>query len=92
MSKQWACNEHECGVVVTAADLDELVTKVNEHFAEAHDSYELEEMIEDAAIKSPISIEPVSPINTRARYQLCGKNPAHIPINDAEIKVARAAR
>ena len=50
MSKQWACNEHECGFVVTAADLDELVAKVNEHFAGAHDSYELEEMIEDAAI------------------------------------------
>lgn len=50
MSKQWACNEHECGVVVTAVDLDELVAKVNQHFTEAHDSYELEEMIEDAAI------------------------------------------
>ena len=50
MSKQWTCNEHECGVVVTEKDLDELIIKVNEHFAEAHDSYELEEMIADAAI------------------------------------------
>jgi predicted small metal-binding protein len=50
MSKQWACNEHECGVVVTAVDLDELIVKVNQHFSEVHDSYELEEMIEDAAI------------------------------------------
>lgn len=53
MAKQWSCNEHECGVVITAADVEELVAKANEHMREQHDSYELEEMIEDAAVDVP---------------------------------------
>ena len=50
MAKQWSCNEDRCGEVVTAASIEELIEQVNEHMRAAHDSYELEEMIEDAAI------------------------------------------
>lgn len=50
MAKQWSCNEDKCGEVVTADSIEELIEKVNGHMRAAHDSYELEEMIEDAAI------------------------------------------
>jgi len=50
MAKQWSCNEDGCGEVVTAASIEELIELVNAHMRAAHDSYELEEMIEDAAI------------------------------------------
>ena len=43
--KRWACMEAGCSAVVIAADEDELVEKVNAHVAEAHDSYELEDVI-----------------------------------------------
>jgi predicted small metal-binding protein len=51
MARQWTCNEHDCGAVVTAPTMDELVEKVNEHMTSVHDSYELEEMIEDASVE-----------------------------------------
>lgn len=51
MALQWSCNEHACDYVATAADVEELVEKVNAHMREQHDSYELEEMIEDAAVE-----------------------------------------
>jgi len=50
MAKQWSCNEDRCGEVVTADSIAELIELVNGHMRAAHDSYELEEMIEDAAI------------------------------------------
>jgi len=50
MAKQWSCNEEGCGEVVTADSIEELIELVNGHMRAAHDSYELEEMIEDAAI------------------------------------------
>lgn len=43
--KRWACMEAGCTAVVTAAGEDELVEKVNVHVSEAHDSYELEDVI-----------------------------------------------
>ncbi len=48
--KQWSCLEHKCGATIYADSLEELIELVNAHVAEAHDSYELEEMIEDAAV------------------------------------------
>ena len=51
MALQWSCNEHECGFVATADDVEALVAQANEHMRDAHDSYELEEMIEDAAVE-----------------------------------------
>ena len=44
-----------------------------------------------AANINPISMEPVSPINTRAGNMLCGKNPKVIPTNNAEINVGKVA-
>ena len=43
--KRWECLEAGCETVVTAADEDELIAKVNEHVGAAHGSYELEEVI-----------------------------------------------
>jgi predicted small metal-binding protein len=42
---QWTCLEAGCEAVVTAADEDELIEKVNAHVGEAHNSYELEDII-----------------------------------------------
>jgi predicted small metal-binding protein len=43
--KRWECLEAGCGAVVTAADDEELIEKVNAHVTEAHGSYELEDVI-----------------------------------------------
>jgi predicted small metal-binding protein len=43
--KRWACLEAGCSAIVTAADEDELIEKTNAHMGEAHDSYELEDVI-----------------------------------------------
>ena len=43
--KRWTCLEAGCDAAVTAADEDELVEKVNAHVRDAHDSYELEDVI-----------------------------------------------
>jgi predicted small metal-binding protein len=49
MARAWRCLEAGCDVVVTAEDDQQLVAAVNRHVAEAHDSFELEEVILDAA-------------------------------------------
>jgi predicted small metal-binding protein len=51
--RRWECLEVGCGAVVTAPSDDELVKAVNEHVSEAHDSYELEEIILAAAEDDP---------------------------------------
>jgi len=43
--KRWECLEAGCDAVVTAADDEELIAKVNEHVGAEHGSYELEEVI-----------------------------------------------
>ena len=45
MTLRWECLEAGCSAVVTAAGEDELIEKVNSHVAEAHASYELEDVI-----------------------------------------------
>ena len=45
MARRWRCMEIDCDAVVTASSDDELVEAVNAHVREAHDSYELEEII-----------------------------------------------
>jgi predicted small metal-binding protein len=45
MTLRWACLEAGCSAVVTAGGEDELIEKVNDHVAEAHASYELEDVI-----------------------------------------------
>jgi len=49
MARAWRCLEAGCGVVVTADDDEQLVAAANRHVAEAHKSFELEEVILDAA-------------------------------------------
>ena len=51
MARQWTCNEHECKAEIRADSMEELIEQVNAHMAEVHDSYELEEMIEDASVE-----------------------------------------
>lgn len=45
MRRRWRCLEPGCGTVVEAQSDDELVEAANAHVGEAHDSYELEEVI-----------------------------------------------
>ena len=49
MARAWRCLEAGCDEVVIADDDQQLVAAVNRHVAEAHDSFELEEVILDAA-------------------------------------------
>lgn len=46
---QWECLEPDCGWTVTAANEPELIAAVEEHMREAHDTFELEEMVLAAA-------------------------------------------
>jgi predicted small metal-binding protein len=45
MSRRWRCLEPGCGAVVEASSDEELVEAANVHVHEAHNSYELEEVI-----------------------------------------------
>jgi len=51
MARKWTCNEHACETEIRADSMEELIEQVNAHMAETHDSYELEEMIEDASVE-----------------------------------------
>ena len=53
MPRAWRCLEAGCDAVVTADDDLQLVDVVNRHMAAAHDSFELEEVILDAAGDAP---------------------------------------
>jgi predicted small metal-binding protein len=45
MSVRWRCLEPGCGTVVEAASDEQLLEAANAHMRDAHDSYELEEVI-----------------------------------------------
>ena len=45
MARRWRCMEAGCEFVVMAESDDELIEAVNAHVSEAHDSYELEEVV-----------------------------------------------
>jgi predicted small metal-binding protein len=51
--KRWECLEAGCSFSVTVASDEELIEKANEHVAEAHDSYELEDVILAGAVEVP---------------------------------------
>jgi predicted small metal-binding protein len=51
--KRWECLEVGCGAVVTGGSEEELVEAVGAHVREAHDSYELEDMILAVAEDEP---------------------------------------
>jgi hypothetical protein len=45
--KRWTCVEAGCSYELTAADVPSAIQAAQRHIAEAHASFELEEMIED---------------------------------------------
>ncbi len=46
MGKRWSCVEAACEFVVSAPDVETIVALAQEHIADVHSSFELEEMIE----------------------------------------------
>ena len=53
MARAWRCLEAGCDAVIVAGDDDQLVAAVNRHVAEVHGSFELEEVVLDAAEDVP---------------------------------------
>jgi predicted small metal-binding protein len=53
MTPRWRCLEPGCGTTVEAASDEQLVEAANAHMHEAHDSYELEEVIL-ASVEDPL--------------------------------------
>jgi predicted small metal-binding protein len=51
--KRWECLEAGCSFSVVAANDEELIEKANEHVGQAHDSYELEDVILAGAVEVP---------------------------------------
>ena len=49
MARAWRCLEAGCDAVIVAPDDEQLVAAVNRHVGEVHHSFELEEVILDAA-------------------------------------------
>jgi hypothetical protein len=47
MAKRWTCVEAGCDYELVAPDVPSAVEGAQRHIAEAHSSFELEEMIED---------------------------------------------
>jgi len=46
-AKRWTCVEAGCSYELVAADVPSAIQGAQQHIAEAHGSFELEEMIED---------------------------------------------
>ena len=46
-AKRWTCVEAGCSYELVAADVPSAIEGAQQHIAEAHRSFELEEMIED---------------------------------------------
>ena len=46
-AKRWTCVEAGCSYELVAADVPSAIEGAQQHIAEAHGSFELEEMIED---------------------------------------------
>jgi hypothetical protein len=55
VARAWRCLEAGCGKVITAEDDDQLVAAANRHVADEHQSFELEDVILDAAEDVPDS-------------------------------------
>lgn len=53
MARAWRCLEAGCDEVITAEDDEQLVAAVNRHVGDAHQSFELEDVILDAAEDVP---------------------------------------
>jgi predicted small metal-binding protein len=55
VTRRWRCLEVGCGAVVEAGTDEALVEAANAHVREAHDSYELEEVILAGVEDAPVS-------------------------------------
>jgi predicted small metal-binding protein len=53
VARAWRCLEAGCDAVITAGSDEELVAAVNRHVGDAHGSFELEDVILDAAEDVP---------------------------------------
>jgi len=58
LAKRWACVEAGCDWEVVAADTDAIVPLAQRHIADAHGSFELEDMIEAVLEEVPAPREP----------------------------------
>jgi predicted small metal-binding protein len=54
-AKRWTCVEAGCSYELVAADVPSAIQGAQQHIAEAHGSFELEEMIEDVLEDEPES-------------------------------------
>jgi hypothetical protein len=54
-AKRWTCVEASCSYALVAADVPSAIQGAQRHIAEAHGSFELEEMIEDVLEDVPES-------------------------------------
>ena len=63
-AKRWTCVEAGCAYELTAADVPSAIQAAQRHIAEAHGSFELEEMIEDVLEDVPKSTAGQSPQRT----------------------------
>ena len=52
-AKRWTCVEAGCSYELVAADVPSAIEGAQQHIAEAHRSFELEEMIEDVLEEVP---------------------------------------
>jgi predicted small metal-binding protein len=54
-AKRWTCVEAGCSYELVAADVPSAIEGAQQHIAEAHGSFELEEMVEDVLEDVPES-------------------------------------
>lgn len=51
MTRQYECLDADCGELIVAPDQEALVEAVQRHMADAHNSFELEDVIVDMSIE-----------------------------------------
>jgi predicted small metal-binding protein len=52
MARRYECLDADCGEVIVAADEAALIEAVQAHMADAHDSFELEDVIVDTSTEA----------------------------------------
>jgi predicted small metal-binding protein len=60
-AKRWTCVEADCDYELIATDAPSAIQAAQRHIAEAHSSFELEEMIEDVLEDVPSRSTPSDP-------------------------------
>jgi predicted small metal-binding protein len=54
VARAWRCLEAGCDALITAENDEELLAAANQHVGEVHGSFELEDVILDAAEDAPV--------------------------------------